>query len=92
MYLYYEMCEKLWGGSPATEQIEMGIETEEVNQQVDANQQVDVNEQMGASEREDSIDGTLKSKQNLLAAVAAANPLLENQLQKIPFNANDDKH
>ena len=51
------MCEKLWGGSPATEQIEMGIETEEVNQQVDANQQVDVNEQLGVSEREDSIDG-----------------------------------
>ena len=44
MYLYYELCEKLWGGSPATEQIEMGIETEEVNQQADANQQVDVNE------------------------------------------------
>ena len=57
MYLYYEMCEKLWGGSPATEQIEMGIETEEVNQQVDTNQQVDVNEQVDVSEREDSIDG-----------------------------------
>lgn len=37
VYLYYELCEKLWGGSPATEQIEMGVEMEEVNdQQADA--------------------------------------------------------
>ena len=57
MYLYYELCEKLWGGSPATEQIETGIETEEVNQPVDANQQVDVNEQVDVSEREDRNDG-----------------------------------
>lgn len=57
MYLYYELCEKLWGGSPATQQIETGIETEEVNQQVDANQQVDVNEQVDISEREDCSDG-----------------------------------
>ena len=35
MYLYYELCEKIWGGSPATEQMETGVETEEVNQQVD---------------------------------------------------------
>ena len=43
MYLYYGMSEKLWEGSSATKQIEMGIKTQEVNQQVDTNQQGDVN-------------------------------------------------
>ena len=27
--IYYELCEKIWGGSPATEQIDGGIETVE---------------------------------------------------------------
>ena len=25
--MYYELCEKIWGGSPATEQLETGIES-----------------------------------------------------------------
>ena len=29
--IYYELCEKIWGGSPATEQIDGGIETVELN-------------------------------------------------------------
>ena len=28
--IYYELCEKIWGGSPATEQIDGGIETVEL--------------------------------------------------------------
>ena len=28
--IFYELCEKLWGGSPATEQIEGGIESTEL--------------------------------------------------------------
>ena len=28
---YYELCQKIWGGSPATERIDRGIETAEVN-------------------------------------------------------------
>ena len=27
VYLYYELCAKIWGGSPATEQIGTGVET-----------------------------------------------------------------
>ena len=46
IHLYYELCEKIWGGSPATEQIEMGIQTKEVNQQ------------MAMSEREPDYDET----------------------------------
>ena len=30
MMILYELCEKLWGGSPATEQIEGGIESTEL--------------------------------------------------------------
>ena len=30
--LYYELCERIWGGSPATEQIDGGIETVELTQ------------------------------------------------------------
>lgn len=29
--LYYELCEKIWGGSPATQQLETGIETSDMN-------------------------------------------------------------
>ena len=25
--LYYELCERIWGGSPATQQLEVGVET-----------------------------------------------------------------
>ena len=28
--IYYELCEKIWGSSPATEQIDGGIETVEL--------------------------------------------------------------
>ena len=28
--LYYELCEKLWGESPATQQIEGGLESTEI--------------------------------------------------------------
>jgi hypothetical protein len=30
--IYYELCERIWGGSPATEQIDGGIETVELTQ------------------------------------------------------------
>ena len=29
--LYYELCEKIWGGSPATQQIDNGIESTDIN-------------------------------------------------------------
>ena len=31
VYLYYDLCAKIWGGSPATEQIDTGLETEDLN-------------------------------------------------------------
>ena len=33
--IYYEQCEKVWGGSPATEQIEEGLETIDLVNNVD---------------------------------------------------------
>ena len=39
MYFYYELCEKICGGSPATEQIETGVKTKDVNEQVDESQE-----------------------------------------------------
>ena len=35
--LYYELCEKVWGGSPATQKIEGGLESTEIIAQVDDN-------------------------------------------------------
>lgn len=29
--LYYELCEKIWGGLPATQQLETGIESSDMN-------------------------------------------------------------
>ena len=45
VYLYYELCEKIWGGSPATEKIKTGVETEDVNEQLVTGE--------GESERDD---------------------------------------
>lgn len=30
VYLYFDLCEKIWGGSPATEQMDTGLETTEI--------------------------------------------------------------
>ena len=30
--LYYELCERIWGGSPATEQIESGLESTDIDE------------------------------------------------------------
>ena len=30
----YEVCEKIWRGSPATEQLDMGMKTEDINQHI----------------------------------------------------------
>ena len=35
IYCYFELCEKIWGGSPATDQIDTGVETVELNEQPD---------------------------------------------------------
>lgn len=32
--LYYELCERVWGGSPATEQIEAGVESTDIEEVV----------------------------------------------------------
>lgn len=31
VFLYYELCEKIWGGSPATEQLDSGLETADIS-------------------------------------------------------------
>ena len=33
--LYYELCEKVWGGSPATQQLDTGIESTDLNDVTD---------------------------------------------------------
>ena len=30
VFIYYELCEKIWGGSPATEQLDSGLETADI--------------------------------------------------------------
>jgi len=32
VFLYYDLCESIWAGSPATEQISSGLETTDVEQ------------------------------------------------------------
>ena len=58
MYIYYELCEKIWGGSPATEEIETGVDTEEVNQQ-----QVDVCEREKDCDEDENLEVTDSSSQ-----------------------------
>ena len=42
--IYYELCEKIWGGSPATEQIDGGIETVELISENENDPQSTVND------------------------------------------------
>ena len=30
VFIYYELCEKIWGSSPATEQLDSGLETADI--------------------------------------------------------------
>ena len=39
VYIYYELHEKIWGGSLAAEKVETGVETEGVNEQVNESQE-----------------------------------------------------
>ena len=42
IYLFYDLCEKVWGGSPATERIDSGVETIELEVSTQASDQVDM--------------------------------------------------
>ena len=38
MFLYMELCEQIWGGSPATDKINTGIETTDLSQESSSSQ------------------------------------------------------
>ena len=78
VYMYYELCEKLWGGSPATEQTEMGLETDEVNQQADVRETADYNDTEEQTEPSNNTSSQCSSGESSL-------------LQKIPLSTNDRK-
>ena len=57
---FYHLCEEIWGGSPATEQMSTGIDTDEVNQQensliVEEDQQVDMEKDQQVDMEEDQL-------------------------------------
>ena len=53
IYCYFELCEKIWGGSPATEQIESGVETAEVPESLyDEDDQEESSNSTGATQQE----------------------------------------
>ena len=53
-----------WGGSPATEQTEMGLETEEVNQQVDVRETADYNDTEEQTEPSDNTSSQCSSEES----------------------------
>ena len=38
VFIYYELCEKIWGGSPATDQIDGGLETTDIADSITSHQ------------------------------------------------------
>ena len=49
IYCYFKLCEKIWGGGPATDQIDTGVETAELNEQPDDDVQQEESENGGSS-------------------------------------------
>ena len=69
IYCYFELCEKIWGGSPATEQIESGVETAEVPESLDdEDDQEESSNSTGATQKEQqngsNTNATTQEQQN----------------------------
>ena len=48
--LYFELCERVWGGSPATEQIPSGLETADLDDDSPSSSENSTNSHSAASE------------------------------------------
>ena len=80
MFLYYELCEKIWGGSPATETIETGVESEEVNCLVDREEEMlsDENE----DEESQSDKGDSSSQFGDRSSSSSSHPSEDEDIQR----------
>jgi len=81
--LYYEMCERIWGGSPATEQIETGLESTDVGEAyVPPTESVADREEPSGDEGElDDGEGGSAREPNEQAAVGRRRELLNDKLK-----------
>lgn len=57
IYCYYDLCEKIWGGSPATNQLVGGVETTDLNLPSSEVVQTEARD----SDREDETDDTVQN-------------------------------
>ena len=70
--LYYELCERIWGGSPATQQLEVGVETCDLTSELPTSTPSITNSESGAADESpaheesnaDSIENSSSSIQD----------------------------
>ncbi|XP_063052345.1 uncharacterized protein LOC134446989 [Engraulis encrasicolus] len=60
---FYELCHEIWGGSPATQSIEMGLESSDINAAVS-----DVVETSGQEDDTSEAEANVHQRRNLLQA------------------------
>ena len=64
--LYYELCERIWGGSPATQQLEVGVETCDLTSELTTPSPSVANSESGAADESSAReDGNADAIKNL---------------------------
>ena len=105
VFLYFDLCEHIWGGSPATEQILSGVESIDINQEVATSSTDTCTAVSGGSnvdEDEQSVQGKdsspiMQQRQELLGA-QLSNYKQEKLKRKLPVDgqllncAKEDLH
>ena len=56
VFIYYELCEKIWGGSPATDQIDGGLETTDIADSITSHQSDTSAEHACEGEQDDPVE------------------------------------
>ena len=64
--LFFDLCNEIWGGSPATSTIEAGVETAEVNNTVDSASESSITSSDPPVESIDSPETSVQSRRDLL--------------------------
>ena len=91
---FYHLCEEIWGGSPATEQMATGIDTEEVNKQensliVEEDQQVDMEEDPQVDMEEDQqVDSPTSSSKSATQQPTTSSKVTREESTSSSSNSN----
>ena len=78
--IYFEMCQKIWGGSPATEQIDGGVESLDLTEASEVQSELIIGSP--ASQCEDESSGASAQPLADESSVSGRRKLLDSRLKK----------